>query len=156
MTKSTTDKFVRLVIEHFYGFLLMGGALTTGLAFRQLGAEVPGFVRTILLIASVGGFIGQFIVSWRRSKGIQVLILINLALFFVLGSSQIAQLITAQISLAGLILYMYPSILLFRRNHRRKYLLAVVNFFAGVYVIPWVLLLRVGLKLPRISSKRFH
>ena len=157
MTESVSDSRLVSALGKWFGFLIIGALLAISLSFQSLNIEFSRFFRLIFLLALCIAFIGQFVVSWRRSKGFEVLVLINFALILIIPTkSGIEELVNLQLSVIGLIIYMYPSILLYRRNHRRKFLYAIVNFFLGVYVIPWIILLRIGLKLPRLSNKKFH
>jgi hypothetical protein len=141
----------------WFGFVVIGALLAISLIFERLDIGFPRFLRLIFLLALCFAFISQSVVSWRRSKGFEVLVLINFVLILLIPTrSGIEQLVNLQLSVFGLIIYMYPSILLYRRNHKRKFLFAIVNFFLGVYVVPWIILLRIGLKLPRLSNKKFH
>ena len=157
MTESVPDSRLVSALRKWFGFLIFGALLAISLIFQSLNIEFFRFFRLVFLLALCFAFIGQFVVSWRRSKGLEVLVLINFALILIIPTrSGIEELVNLQLSVIGLIIYMYPSILLYRRNHRRKFLYAIVNFFLGVYVIPWIILLRIGLKLPRLSNKKFH
>lgn len=157
MNEPVSDSRLVSALGKWFGFVIIGALLAISLIFQSLNIEFFRFFRLIFLIALCFAFIGQFAVSWRRSKGFEVLVLINFALILIIPTrSGIEQLVNLQLSVVGLIIYMYPSILLYRRNHKRKFLYAIVNFFLGVYVIPWIILLRIGLKLPRLSNKKFH
>lgn len=157
MNESVLDSRLGSALEKWFGFGIIGALLTVSLIFQSLNIEFTRFFRLIFLLAICFAFIGQFVLSWRRSKGFEVLVLINFALILIIPTrSGIEQLVNLQLSVIGLIIYMYPSILLYRRNHKRKFLYAIANFFLGVYVIPWIILLRIALKLPRLSNKKFH
>ena len=156
MSNSGKSRLSSRLVGNYYGFLLMGCAFAQMLVLRKFDAAAPQILNALIVLTAVAGFVGQFIVAWQRSKGLQILILLNIVLLFFGNRTQFEQGILTQIYVIVLITYMYPTILLFRRKHKRRYLLALVNFIAGIYVIPWLLLLRMGLKLPRISSKRFH
>ena len=139
-------------LKSFFGFIWIGGLLVVGRVFQQLDVGFPSLLRRGLLALTVFIFVGQFIVSWRKSKGFQIFVLIDFALMIIIGTSDgLLQLVNLNLGIIGIILYMYPSILLYRRNHKRKLLYSIINFFTGVYVIPWIILLRIGLKLPKIS-----
>ena len=141
----------------WFGFVVIGAIFAIGLIFKILNIGATQPFRLIFLIALCLAFIGQSVVSWRRSKGFEFLVLINLALILIIPTRNgIEQVVNVQLSVAGLVVYMYPSILLYRRNHKRRFLYAVVNFLLGVYVVPWIILLRIGLKQPRLSNKKFH
>ena len=137
--------------------MVVVAVFAVGVILQQADVQTTQLLARINSVALIIGFIGQFILSWRRSKGIHIYVLINLALILILPNREaIARLVALQLSIFSLALYMYPTILLFRRNHKRKYLYALINFIFGVYVFPWALLLRQGLKLPRLSNKKFH
>jgi hypothetical protein len=157
MNESVSDSRLVSALGKWFGFLIIGALLAVSLIFQSLSIKFPQFFRLIFLVALCFAFIGQSVVSWRRSKGFEVLVLINFALILIIPTrSGLEQLVNLQLSLIGLVVYMYPSILLYRRNHKRKFLYAIANFFLGVYVVPWIILLRIGLKLPRLSNKKFH
>ena len=157
MNESKSGSRLASALGKWFGFVIIGGLLAISLIFQSLNIELFRFFRLIFLIALGFAFVGQFVVSWRRSKGFEVLVLINFALILIIPTrSGIELLVNLQLSVVGLIIYMYPSILLYRRNHKRKFLYSIANFFLGVYVVPWIILLRIGLKLPRLSNKKFH
>jgi hypothetical protein len=157
MNELVSDSKLASTLGKWFGFVILGALLAIGLIIQSLDIGLPQFIRLIFLVALCFALIGQSVVSWRRSKGFEVLLLINFALILIIPTrSGIEQLANLQLSMIGLIIYMYPSILLYRRNHKRKFLYAMVNFFLGVYVVPWIILLRIGLKLPRLSNKKFH
>ena len=150
------EKFL-LLVSNFWGFMVVVAVFAVGVILQQADVQTTQLLARINNVALIIGFIGQFILSWRRSKGIQIYVLINLALILILPNKEaIARLIALQLSIFSFALYMYPTILLFRRNHKRKYLYAFINLIFGVYVFPWALLLRQGLKLPRLSKRKFH
>lgn len=157
MNESVSDSKLVSAIGKRFGFVFIGGLFAVSLIFQSLNIGFPRFPRPIFLTGFWLIIFSQFVVSWRRSKGLEVLMLINFALILTIPTRNgIEQLINLQLSVIGLIIYMYPSILLYRRNHERKFLYAILNFFLGVYVIPWIILLRIGLMLPRLSNKKFH
>jgi hypothetical protein len=138
--------------KSFFGFFWIGCLLVAGIVIKQLDVGYPPLLRRGLLALTVFLFVGQFIVSWRKSKGFQIFVLIDLALLMIIRTEDgMLQWANLNLGIIGMTLYMYPSILLYRRNHKRKLLYLIVNFFAGVYVIPWIILLRIGLKLPKTS-----
>ena len=139
----------------FCGFIACGIFFIVGPIIRILDAESQALSRVLLLVLIVG-FVGQFVLSWRRSNGFEVLVLLNFGCMLIFPVEASAQLFILQLGVLGLILYMYPSILFFRRNHKRKYLYALLNLILGVWVVPWIIILRIALKTPRISKKRFH
>ena len=139
--------------KSFFGFFWIGCLLVAGNVIQQLNVGYPPLLGRGLLALTVFLFVGQFIVSWRKSKGFQIFVLVDFALLMIIRTEDVLlQWVNLNLGIIGMILYMYPSILLYRRNHKRKLLYSIVNFFAGVYVIPWVILLRTGLKLPKISN----
>ena len=154
--RSVKFELMKKFTKRYSGFIALGFALAIVSILRNAEAEPPQTLLRVLFFVLVIGFVGQFVLSWKRSNGFEILILVNFGLVVVLPIEAIQQLITLQMGVVGLILYVYPSILLFRRNHERKYLYALVNFILGVYIVPWIIILRIALKTPRISKKRFH